>query len=278
MSYHHQEKEDTNIALAICGVSSHQVSSVFQAPRYKFDLPPHIHENIISNAPRLLESVLSQRWPVTSVNFFPFSVPSPNRSGTNEPDWAIAFVNRFGTGWMLALHSDVLAIHCQSIPPPVGRSPPGELPVAVMRMDMDIVSLWILLAIFIYIYNHDQAQLFSAIFGGNVYPLWDPMPLFPPGRHRTSTPPLSIDEGTLENYARVIIERTTRMQRQMILNNVKGSLNISFALKIVDTGLHEVLLTASSIVSRVVNMDLVDSAGLNGQDDLYKSSVLFDWK
>ncbi|KAK0469020.1 uncharacterized protein EV420DRAFT_1472325 [Desarmillaria tabescens] len=269
----HQKEEDTSIAVAICGVSPLQVSDAFQAPRYKPDLPPHICDKITSNAPQLLESVLRQRWPVTSINFFPFCVPSPNCSGTNEPDCAVAFANRLGTGWMLALHSNVLAIHCADLPPLPGCSPPGQLPVTIMSLDVDVISLWMLLAIFTYVYNHDQTQLFSAIFG-HVYPPWDPVPLFPPRQHRTSTPPLAIDDVTVENYARILRKRTTRMQRQMILNNVKGFHNTSCALKIVDTGLHDVVLIATRIVGRVANMDLADPAGLDDQDDLYKQSVL----
>ncbi|KAK0205391.1 hypothetical protein DFS33DRAFT_1274298 [Desarmillaria ectypa] len=273
-----QEKEDTSIALAICGVNPHQVSNAFLAPRYKLDLPSYIRDSIILDAPRLLESVLRQRWPVTSINIFSSSVPSPNRDGTNKPDRAVAFANRLGTGWMLALHSDILAIHCENIPPLPEHSPaPGELPVIVMRMDVDVISLWILLAIFTYFYNHDQAHLFSTIFG-HVYPPWDPMPLFPHGQHKTFTPPLAIDNGIMEDYVRILIERTTRMQRQMLLNNAKGFLDISYSLNIVDLGFHEVVLTASSIALKVADMDQADSAGLDGQDDLYTLGDLLGWE
>ncbi|KAK0451870.1 hypothetical protein EV421DRAFT_1068907 [Armillaria borealis] len=215
----HQEEEDLSIAFSIRGVSPDEVINAFQAPRHTLDdLPPYIRDRVISSSSRLLESFLRQRWTVQSADYLPRSVTCEKGDRIDQPDCAVVFGNRLGDGWMLLVHYDVLAVHCESMPSLPNCSPPGQLPAVFMKMDVEVISLWILLAILTYCYNHNPTQLFSTILG-HVCPAYIPMPLFPRGRYRISIPPFAISDRVVEDYARILRERTTRMQRQIAWNS-----------------------------------------------------------
>ncbi len=258
---HHEE--DLSIAFSIRGVSPDDVINAFQAPRHTLDdLPQYIRDHVISSSSRLLESFLRQRWTIKSTDYFPRSVTCEKGDRTDQPDCAVVFGNRLGDGWMLLVHFDVLAVHCENMP-----SLPRQLPAIFMKMDVEVISLWILLAILTYCYNHNPTQLFSTILG-HVYPTYNPMPLFPRSQYRTSISPFAISDRVVEDYARILRERTTRMQRQIAWNNARAFVYTALSLRIKDYGLTDIIVIAVRISSAALAMD---------QDDLYGTGYLVGW-
>ncbi|KAK0194523.1 hypothetical protein F5146DRAFT_1135272 [Armillaria mellea] len=250
-----QEEEDLSIAFSIRGVTPDEVINAFQAPRHTLDdLPPYIRNHVISNSSRLLESFLRQRWTVKSANYFPRNVTCEKGDRTGKRDCAVVFGNRLGDGWMLLVHYDVLAVHCESMPSLPSRSPPpGQLPAVFMKMDVEVISLWILLAILMYCYNHNPTQLFSTILG-LVYPTYNPMPLFPL-RYRTSVPPFAISDTAVEDYARIFRERTTQIQCQIAWNSAQAFVYTALSLRINDSDLTDIIAIAVRVSSTALAMD-----------------------
>ncbi len=267
---HHEE--DLSIAFSIRGVSPDDVINAFQAPRHTLDdLPQYIRDHVISSSSRLLESFLRQRWTIKSTDYFPRSVTCEKGDRTDQPDCAVVFGNRLGDGWMLLVHFDVLAVHCENMP-----SLPRQLPAIFMKMDVEVISLWILLAILTYCYNHNPTQLFSTILG-HVYPTYNPMPLFPRSQYRTSISPFAISDRVVEDYARILRERTTRMQRQIAWNNARAFVYTALSLRIKDYGLTDIIVIAVRISSAALAMDQDDPDGFSDQDDLYGTGYLVGW-
>ncbi|KAK0484611.1 hypothetical protein IW261DRAFT_1560263 [Armillaria novae-zelandiae] len=257
----HREKEDLSIAFSIRGVSPDEVINAFQAPRHTLDdLSPYIRDRVLSNSPRLLESFLHQRWTVKSADYFPRNVICAIGDRTNEPDCAVVFGNRLGDGWMLLVHYDVLAVHCESMPSLPSRFPPGQLPVVFMKMDVEVISLWILLAILTYCYNHNPTQLFSTILC-HVHPVCIPVPLFHRGQDRTAISPSTISDRVVEDYARTFRERTTPMQRQIAWNSAQAFVYTALSLRISDFELTDTIAIAVRVSTAAVTMDQADSNG-----------------
>ncbi|KAK0223968.1 hypothetical protein IW262DRAFT_1459021 [Armillaria fumosa] len=259
----HHEEEDPSIAFSIRGVSPDEVINAFQAPRHTLDdLPPYIRDRVISNSSRLLESFLRQRWTVKSADYFPRNVACAKGDRTNEPDCAVVFGNRLGDGWMLLVHYDVLAVHCESMPSLPSCSPPGQVPAVFMKMDVEVISLWILLAILTYCYNHNPTQLFSTILG-HVYPACIPVPLFPRSQNRTAIFPFAISDRVVEDYAQIFRERTTRMQRQIAWNSAQAFVYTALSLRINDFELTDTIAIAVRVSTAALTMDQADPNGFN---------------
>lgn len=209
-----------------------------------------------------MESFLRQRWTVKSADYFPHNVPCAKGDRTNEPDCAVVFGNRLGDGWMLLVHYDVLAVHCESMPSLPSSSPPGQLPTVFMKMDVEVISLWILLAILTYCYNHNATQLFSTILG-HVYPDCIPTPTFPRGQYRTVIFPFAIRDSVVEDYARIFRERTTRIQRQIARNSVQAFVYTALSLRINDSGLADIIAIAVRVIIVALAVDQTDPDGFN---------------
>ncbi|PBK80828.1 hypothetical protein ARMGADRAFT_1091835 [Armillaria gallica] len=253
----HHEDEDLSIAFSIRGVSPDEVINAFQALRHTLDdLPQYIRDHVISSSSRLLESFLRQRWTVKSADYFPRSVTCEKGDRTDQPDCAVVFGNRLGDGWMLLVHFDVLA-----------------LPAIFMKMDVEVISLWILLAILMYCYNHNPTELFSTILG-HVYPTYNPVPLFPRDQYRTSISPFAISDKVVEDYARILRECTTRMQCQIAWNNAQAFVYTALSLRINDYGLTDIIAITVRISSAALAMDQDDPDGFSDQDDLYGAGYL----
>ncbi|PBK90839.1 hypothetical protein ARMGADRAFT_1014497 [Armillaria gallica] len=141
---------------------------------------------------------------------------------------------------MFLMHYCILALNFLPTSPA-----PGQLPVIVMSVNMDVIPCWIFLATLIYFYNHDQLQLFLAVLG-RISPCWHPTCLFPPGQRKMSTPPTIIANNILEDIAMCLMQE----ELELLETHVQGFYYTQLLLDITNFGFQEVISTACTIVNK----------------------------
>ncbi|KAG7442947.1 uncharacterized protein BT62DRAFT_1036131 [Guyanagaster necrorhizus] len=264
---------DARVAIPVFGADIFQVYDAFTAPRQTLSIPSDVHDSINSIAPFLLKSINRQIWMVPSMDYFPTSVSHLDiDNDATKPDCVVLFGNWRGDGLIIPFYRFILTVNCGSIPVSRGPSPPGELPVIVIHVDLDMISLLNVIATMTYFYNHDMSQLFYAVLD-HLLPGLDPVLPFPGGQRKTSASPIIIDDGTLDIIARILSEHLD-MQEQLELLKIyiEGFYYIQISLDITDLGFLEVVSTALAIVNRALDLNEVDSAELDdtfGVDDEY---------